>query len=258
MSRPAEWNNQLALQMKKNQESDLTQTGNAVKHVWWTITFLSERVRVQRPINDHVKKNNPSAPANPCSTFVTPCASRRGAHGNVQLIQPRRPTLWKTKLQIPRSAVVAATVSRMYHTRWALSRVTAMNHSPRSRAHLPRSRQPLSLTWQSDCLPSSSSLLFATWVWSAAIMMLVDSFCLRGPAAHRSDSTCDCRCLVVDLLWPQVSVKVVFQNFKRYICDVRRTKCQFRAQLAKVQVQIRVFYDALLRILAVGVVSMQP
>ena len=106
------------------------------------------------------KKKKTSAPANPYSTFVSPCASRRSSDGNVQLIQPRRPTFWKTKLQIPRSVVVAAAVSRMCQTRCALSRVTAMNHSPRSRAHLPRSRQPLSLAWQSGCLPSSSSLLF--------------------------------------------------------------------------------------------------
>ena len=47
----------------------------------------------------HTKiKNNPSAPANPCSTFAAPCVSRRGSDGNVQLIQPRRPTPCKTKV----------------------------------------------------------------------------------------------------------------------------------------------------------------
>ena len=45
---------------------------------------------------------------------TSPWVSRGGSDGNVHLIQPRRPTQWKTKLLIPRSAVVAAAVSRMY------------------------------------------------------------------------------------------------------------------------------------------------
>ena len=54
--------------------------------------------------------------------------------------------------------------------------------------------------------------------------------------------------------WPQVPVNAVLQNLKQCICHGRLAKCQFWPQRAKVQEQICVFNDALLRVLAVGAV----
>ena len=164
MSRPADLNHPFVLHMsQKKQTTELTQASNqhvkAMDRNWRTAELVSEHVRGQCPIMVRAKKNNPSAPANLCSMFAAPCVSRRGSDGNVQLIQPRRPTPCKTKLKIPRFAFVAAAVVRMCPRR-AVSRASAMNLSPRSRAHPPRSRQPLStLAWKNRCLPCNRSLM---------------------------------------------------------------------------------------------------
>ena len=195
---------------KKHQTTELTQTSNenviAVQQLMWTTKCFVERVRVQRPINGRAKKKNKRVHRHILAPrFLASCASRRGSDGNVQPVQPRRPTPWKTKLQIPTSAVVAETVSRMCPTRRAVSRATPMNRSPRSRAHLPRSRQPRSLACKN-------------------LLLGMQSFADERTVESRSDSTCDCRCPVVGLHWPQVPINVVFRNFKQCICHVRLTQ----------------------------------
>ena len=134
-----------------------------------------------------------------------------------------------------------------------------MNLSPRSRAHPPHSRQPLStLACKNRCLPCnrSSSLLLAGVApnrrnHGARGLLISACVSLRHMARIRPAT------VVAESLASsgrKSPVNAVLQNLKQCICHCRLAKCQFRPQSAKVQEQICVFHDAFLRVLAVDAV----
>ena len=205
--------------------------------VWRTAELVPKHVRVQCPIMDRAKKKKPSALANPCSTCAAPCFSRRGSDSNAQLIQPRRPTPCKTKLQIPRSVVVSAAVCRLCPRRAVSRACPIISHH----AHVRILRVLASLVQESLLARQS----FADEVESpfggvhpnrrnhGARGLLISACVSLRHMARIRPATVVAQSLASSGRKSQLNA--VLQNLKQCICHGRLAKCQFRPQRAKVQ-----------------------
>ena len=187
--------------------------------------------------------NNTSAPANPCSTFAAPCVSRRGSDGNLQLTASSSHSVQN---EAPDSKVC-----RRYGG--------CVSHVSASSCVASMSDESLTTITCASSAFSPASVDVGVQESLLAMQSFADDVTVESPFGgvapirrnHGTRGLLSSACVSLRHM-ARIRPATVLQNLKQCICHGRLAKCQFRPQRAKVQEHICVFYDALLRVLAVG------